>query len=114
VGVQAIAQVLHHPVADEVRQVGLTDAEQTRDDGDGDHDRDERVEQTEVRSAVGEQRVVEYDLDEQRVDDAQPGRDQDRYEDQRSPAPVGLKQADDPLDESRPRFPAFAGQRKRR
>jgi len=113
VRVEPVAQVLHHTVADDVRQVGLTDAEHARHDRDRDHHADEQVQEAEVRPSRGEQRVVEHDLNQEWVHDAQPRRDENRNENQRRTAPVGAKQAHDPPDEACAWFLAVA-QRERR
>ena len=62
---------------------------------------DERVEQTELRLAsVGrEERVVEDDLDEERVRDADRRGDEDRRDDDADPAPVGPEEPRDPRHE---------------
>ena len=61
--VEAVAQVLHHLLADVRREVRLQHPEHGGDERNDDHQADEHVEQAEVRAAVRrEERLVEHDL----------------------------------------------------
>ncbi len=87
------AQVVHHALADLVREQRLDHAENARPDRDSDHRGDEDVEQAQV--AVRE-RVVEDALHQEGRDRADDGREDDQTEDGGEPESVGLEEADDP------------------
>ena len=80
VGVERRAQVLHDALADDVVEVALADADQARDDRQRDHQPDEQVEQAPVALR---DRVVDEELQQDRVDQAEEAREQDRDEDDR-------------------------------
>jgi hypothetical protein len=86
-------QVVHHALADLVREQRLDDAERAGEDGDRDHAGDEPVEQPEV--LLG-QRHVDHLAQQQRGDDAERGGEEDQREDTGQPAPVGTEERDDP------------------
>ena len=90
---EAVAQVLHDLVADDVREVRLGDAEHARDQGDRHERRDEDLEQADVRPPADEQRVVEDRADQQRGHDAERRADEDGREDERQLRPVGAEAA---------------------
>ncbi len=77
------AQVVHHALADDVREPGLQDAEHAGGDRDRDHARDERDQQPVV--VLGD-RDVEHVAQQERRDDAEAGRDDDQAQDRRQPA----------------------------
>ena len=86
-------QVVHHALADLVREQRLDDAEDAGPDRNRDHRADEDVEQAQI--AVG-QRVVEDPLDEERRNRAHGRGEEDQAEDAGETEPVGPKEADDP------------------
>ena len=92
------AQVVHHALADLVREQRLHDAERAGGDCDRDHAGDEQVQQREIAGCVARQRVVEGRLDEECRDRAERGREEDQREDGREPELVGPEQADDPAE----------------
>ena len=98
--VEAVAQVLHHAVADEVREIGLAHPDHAEHDRDRHHQTHERKQQIEVGPVRDEQGVVEHHLHEQRVDDPEPGGHHDRDEDQRRTSAIGPEQADYPPSQS--------------
>ena len=79
------------------RDVGLTHADGARERSGQEHDRDQEHEQPDVRvAAVGwEEALVEDDLRQQRVDDAEPGGEQDRSAQESEPAPVVAEEGRD-------------------
>ena len=100
---EAVAEVLHDLVADDVGQVGLGDAEHARDERDRHERGDEQLEQADVRAPGDEERVVEDGADEQGGDDAERRADEDRRDDERQLRPVGAEQRDDAWPEHRRR-----------
>ena len=108
-GVEAVAQVLHHALSEQARQVRLANADRAAEDRDRDHDPNQHVEEMEVRVAAARlQRLVEDLFREQRVDDAETRRDEDREADERDPPPVGAKQASDAADQTATRSRLFS------
>ena len=71
--IHAIAQVAQHALTQSVRDERLVDAEGATRDGDRDHHHAQDDEQPDVGATAvsGEQRVVEDDLNQQRVDDTE-------------------------------------------
>jgi hypothetical protein len=86
------AQVMHDALADDVREPGLSDAENPGHDCDPDQAEDEDREQ---RVIVLRQRVVEDVADEERRDDAEERREADEPEDGAEPHAVGPEQDED-------------------
>ena len=87
------AQVVHHRLADQVREQRLPDADHAGDDRDRDHPRDERGEQAELDGRLAGLRVdldrgVEHRAEQERRDDAEPGRDDDQPADERQAGAV--------------------------
>jgi hypothetical protein len=75
VRVQPVAQVAHHPLADDVGGIGLNYAESAVQYGRSDHDSGERPQQAQIgRSTFGEQCVIEDCAYQQGVDDSKPCR----------------------------------------
>ena len=90
------AQVVHHALADEVRLPGLGDADHAGDDRDRDHPGDQDVEARRVDVRALCQDVVQEVAQEERRDDAEPGRDHDQAEQAQEARPVGLEEPRDP------------------
>ena len=86
------AQVVHDLLADEVRDVGLDDAERARDDRDRDHSADEHGQQ---RHVLVRNRRVQHCAEQERRHDPEQRRDADQDEDDRQPQPVGPEQTGD-------------------
>ena len=87
------AQVVHHLLADDVRDVGLPDARRLRDEGDADHP-EHRLGQD--RSVVPEEPVVQRPLDQERVEHADPRGEHDQRQHDAEPLAVRPEQAQDP------------------
>ena len=80
--VDGCAEVVHHRLADEVREQRLPDPEHARDDRDRDHPCDERGQQPELHGRLVGLRVdldrgVEHRAEQERRDDAEGGRHDD-------------------------------------
>jgi len=95
VGVEPRPQVSQHPLPDGVGEVALPDTDQRAHDRGRDHQRQQLVEQAQLRSAGDEQRPVEDLLDQQRSDDAEPAGHDDQQSDDDQLVPVGREQARD-------------------
>jgi len=89
------AQVVHDPLADEVRQPGLPHPEHPGDDRDGHHPADERGEQ---RGVLLRDRRVEDASQQEGRDHAQAGGDGDQREHGAQPPPVGAEEPGDAPD----------------
>ena len=97
------AQVVHHRLADEVREKRLPHADHAGHDRDRDHPRDEGGEEAELDRCLPGLRVdldrgVEHRAEEERRDDAEPGRDDDQAADERQAGAVRPEQPDDPAE----------------
>ena len=90
--VEGYPQVVHHPLAHQVREVRLPDTDEAGDDWQHDHQPGLEVEQAQV-ARPGQ--VVDDQLDEDGIDDADSGGDQDRNGDDGQPAAVGPEEAGD-------------------
>ena len=87
------AQIVHHPLADLVREQRLDDAERARDNGDRDHPEHKPVQQPQI---LLRQRLVDHLPQQQCGDDAERGGEEDQRQDARETPAVGAEQGDDP------------------
>jgi hypothetical protein len=71
--VQPVPQVLHHALPHDGREVRLQHADHRCEERDGDHQPNQQVQEVKVRpaSAAREERSIEDDLRQERVDDAE-------------------------------------------
>ena len=95
------AQVRHHAVAEQRRQVRLPDADQRGHDRDRDHARDEPAQQRQVDrpAADREQRPVERHLGEEGRDDPEAAGDEDGGPDRHQRASIRGEQSPHPATE---------------
>ena len=93
--VERVAEVLHDVLADDVVEVALADADQPRPDRQRDHQAHVEVEPLVVPP---DDDLVNEQLEQVRVDEADEARCQDRDEDDRDLRPVGAEEGDDPPD----------------
>ena len=93
VPVDGRAQVVHHGLADPVREQRLVDADRAGDDRDQDHPGDEEREQAQV--VLGDRRVEDA-VEQERRDHAERRREDDQREDDRELRPVGPEEREDP------------------
>ena len=94
--VQTVTQVAHHPLAHLLGEPGLEHAQAARHHDHRGHGDGQRPEQGQVGPAVHEEGGVEHHPDQDRVDDAQAGGDQDQQADGEDARPVGLERLCDP------------------
>jgi hypothetical protein len=87
------AQVVHHPLSDVGRDVGLHDAQRRGRDGDGDHPADKLAEQRQV--ALGE-RPGQHEAEQKGRDHAQGGGEDDQCDDAEQPPLVGREETQNP------------------
>ena len=87
------AQVVHHGLADPVREERLVDADRAGDDRDQDHPGHEQGEQPHV--VLGDRRVEDA-AEQERRDHAEQRREDDQGEDDRELRPVGAEEREDP------------------
>ena len=99
VGVEGQPQVVHHPLADHVRQVRLPDTDAGREERQHDHQRALQVEQANVLRA---EQVVDDQLQQDRVDDTDADADQDQRGDHHQPRAVRPEEAGDQAQRLRP------------
>ena len=92
------AQVVHHPLADDVGEPGLADAQHAGGDRDADHPADQGEQQ--LVAVLGD-RVVEHVAQQERRDHPQDRRDGDQDQDDDQPAPVGPEEPNDPAGQAR-------------
>ena len=90
--VERVAKVLHDVLANDVVEVALADADQAGHDGQHDHQADIQVEQLEV---VTDDDVVDQELEQVRIDQADEARRQDRHEDDDDRQPVRPEEGHD-------------------
>ena len=95
VAVDLRAQVVHDPLADDVRQPRLADPEHAGDDRDGDHPGDEQDQQAVVVLRDGD---VEDVAQQERRDHPEPGGDDDERQHRGQPAAVGAEERGDAAD----------------
>jgi hypothetical protein len=93
VRVQGRPEVLHDVLADDVVEIALANADQARDDRQPDHQADEQVE---LPPVPVRDRVVDEELEENRVDEADEARGKDRDEDDPHLEAIGSEERDDP------------------
>ena len=91
--VDGCAQVVHHLLADLVREQRLDDAERTGEDRDPDHPGDEPVQEPEV---LVRERIVDHRAQQERAGRPERGGEEDQPEHAGQPAPVGPEEGDDP------------------
>ena len=112
--VQPPPQVVHHPLPDHVRQIGLDDGEDSTDRDGADHRPGQRGEETEVRmSALRKEGAVEDELRHQWGDHADDGADEDHGEPDRNLASVRAEQPES-APERRDRYGSGDDLRRRR
>ncbi len=90
--VDGSAEIVHHALAHEIREVRLPDARHAADDGDPDEPEDERCEQLAVLVRDGD---VEDRAKQEGRHHAEGRRAEDEPEDEHEPAAVGTEQAGD-------------------